>query len=123
MMHNLLSRLWDNPVVLTPHHGTKQPWQAGVKSYIELLPEARLALLSLALLLLLCGLVQLFHSVVDICCIHSGGVIRLPGQTETERDREGKNLLIEMKDKANERNNNIVIIVSQATLRHTQRCE
>lgn len=55
-----------------------------VKSYVELLPEARLALLSLGLLLLLQGLIQLSHYAVDVCCIHSGGVIRLPGQKESQ---------------------------------------
>lgn len=46
-----------------------------VKSHIKLLPESGLALL--ALLLLLYGLVQLFHSAADVSCNHSGGVIRL----------------------------------------------
>lgn len=55
-----------------------------VLSYVKFLPEAGLALLAFSIQLLLCGLVQLPHSAVDIGCVHSGGVIRLERKRRTE---------------------------------------
>lgn len=60
-------------VVLTPVRIIRR-W---VKSYVKLLPESGLALLAFALLLPLCGLVQLFDPAANVSCIHSGGVVWL----------------------------------------------
>lgn len=54
----------------------------GLRSYVKLLPEAGLALLSLAVLLLQLGLIQLLDSALDVWHVHSGGVIWLEKGTE-----------------------------------------
>lgn len=59
----------------------------GLRSYVKLLPEAGLALLSLAVLLLQLGLVQLLDSALDVRRVHSGGVIRLEKGTEGKDKR------------------------------------
>lgn len=101
LMHHLLSATSGQLCGSLHHKETTmvrnsdgKPSGGRVNSYVKLLPEARLALIPLALLLLPRRLIQLLHSAVDICRVHSGGVIRL-----RDRQRGGeRKIIIEMKE-------------------------
>ena len=80
----------DHTVAVYLFKDRNKPEETHKMTYVELFPEARLALLPRPLLGVLGRLVQEPDSGVDVCCVHPGGVVRL------ERGSKGRTSL--MKD-------------------------